>query len=741
MAIIIILISNYLVPGFASEKSITSYDTSNPPREIAVEKWAIFEIRMIGTQKGNPFRDVEVSAEFSNGDRVYRPQGFYDGSGIFKVRFMPTREGIWQFVTKSNRKDLNGVQGRFLCVEACKGNHGPVRVRNTIHMEYADGTPYRQIGTTCYVWTHQPDVLIQETLASLANSPFNKIRMMIFPQDNRHNQNDPRFYAFPQNKNGTYDFTRFNPEFFEHFEKHIMNLAEMGIEADIILFHPYDRWGFENMGAETDDFYTRYVVNRLSAFRNVWWSMANEYELVKTKTVEDWDRLFEVVVNHDSYGHMLSIHNWLEFYDYRKTWITHLSIQTNDFTEIEAWQEEYKKPIIYDETRYEGNIPYAWGNQSAREMSHKFWLGMVAGCYVGHGETYEHPDDILWWSKGGKLYGKSPARIEFLKIYLDQAPPDGIMPLDKYTGGKPGDYYLAYFGEETPSQHTFRLAPYVKYQVEIIDTWGMTSTLLPDTYSEVFQIDLPEKPYMAVRIRKAGYDFPALPVEAAYGGTSFYDELFVKLSQANGCAIHYTLDGSLPSAQSPLYHNAIRITEDNTILNAVAVCKDGRKSRIETRTYHRVKENPGVSLKITASLKHGVKYQYFEGNWQVLPDFQQLSVKETGVLSDFNISKAKREDYYGFTFEALIQITRDDLYTFYTQSDDGSKLWVDGTLLLDNDGQHVPIEKSGRICLEKGMHHIRVEYFENIGDQDLTVLYESPVMEKKKIPARVLFCE
>ena len=74
----------------------------------------------------------------------------------------------------------------------------------------------------------------------------------------------------------------------------------MGIEADIILLHPYDegRWGFDRMPDEVDDRYLKYVVTRLAPYRNVWWSLANEYDFMTEKEESDWDRMIQVV--HDA---------------------------------------------------------------------------------------------------------------------------------------------------------------------------------------------------------------------------------------------------------------------------------------------------------------------------------------------------------------------------------------------------------------------------------------------------------
>jgi hypothetical protein len=70
--------------------------------------------------------------------------------------------------------------------------------------------------------------------------------------------------------------------YFQHLEKRILDLRERGIEADLIIFHPYDAgaWGFDRMPPEVNDRVLRYLVARLAAFRNLWWSFANEYDLM-----------------------------------------------------------------------------------------------------------------------------------------------------------------------------------------------------------------------------------------------------------------------------------------------------------------------------------------------------------------------------------------------------------------------------------------------------------------------------
>ena len=441
-----------------------------------VERWGMYEITLNGPDTGNPFVDVELTAEFRHENNSFIPHGFYDGDGIYKIRFMPNEIGEWSYTTKSNITELNNKTGQFTCLPPSKDNHGPIQIHNEFYLQYADGTPYHQFGTTCYAWTHQGEAMEEQTLETLQNAPFNKLRMCIFPKDYVYNKNEPIYYPFEGKPLTDWDFSRFNPEFWQHFEKRVQDLLDLGIEADIILFHTYDRWDFENMDAESDDRYIRYAVARLAAYRNVWWSLANEYDIMPSKKESDWDRFFQIIRDHDPYQRLRGIHNCRGWYDHSKPWVTHTSIQTSNMEHGIRYRSQYGKPVIYDECKYEGNIPHGWGNINAQEMVGRFWSGTLSGCYVGHGETYEHPDDLLWWAKGGILRGESPARIAFLKEFMASAPSfDTLEPVGddagRYILAKQGEYYLVYSIE--PQDITIELSGDQPYKIDGVDTWNM----------------------------------------------------------------------------------------------------------------------------------------------------------------------------------------------------------------------------------------------------------------------------
>jgi hypothetical protein len=267
------------------------------------------------------------------------------------------------------------------------------------------------------------------------------------------------------------------------------------------------------MDAECDDLYWRYIIARYAAFRNVWWSLANEYDLMRHKTIADWERFAAILCDKDCYHHLRSIHNCRPFYDYSRPWITHCSIQRQDLyksAELTGeYRRRYQKPVVLDEIAYEGNIQHGWGNISGKEMVRRFWEAACRGGYAGHSETFTHPEDVLWWSHGGELHGESPERLKFLYCILKETPGLGLAPVEASWDevaaraeetAKNTDYYIYYYSFMRPSFRDYYFNDEKEYQVEVIDTWEM-SIENRGYFKGKFRVVLPGKEYMAVRIR------------------------------------------------------------------------------------------------------------------------------------------------------------------------------------------------------------------------------------------------
>lgn len=400
-----------------------------------VELYRIFEKTLSGIHARGVFCHEGVSKQ------VY---GFVSGDQTISVRFMPDKAGLWEYTITTEEQELSGS---FQCVEAVKENHGPVRVEGN-SFYYADGTRYMPFGTTCYGWVHQEEIIRSQTIDTLSRSPFNKVRMCLFPKSMVYNTGEPSLFPFHKDEQENWNVNAPNQEFWEMLEQQILTLDKLGIEADLILFHPYDRWGFAVMNREDSLIYLRYVVRRLGAYKNIWWSLANEFDLLPGKTEADWDAFAACIYENDPSGHLLSIHNCCQPYPNRE-WMTHCSIQTNLCRQTLTLGWAYQKPIVIDECGYEGNIEFTWGNLSAFEMVNRFWTVVACGGYATHGETFYREDELLWWGKGGMLQGESVARIAFLRQLLESLPgtPQVVMALlSMDPNGNAGDSGMGAFG-------------------------------------------------------------------------------------------------------------------------------------------------------------------------------------------------------------------------------------------------------------------------------------------------------
>lgn len=511
-----------------------------------MRQYEMFELEFKGREPEGSQAVVDVQAEFAHTPEGQEPvkkqvKGFYAGNGVYKVRFYPDEAGVYEWKVTG----LVSGEGREECAPA-DGAKGMVHAVDT-HFEYDSGEVFKPFGTTIYAMNHQPQELIDQTMETLKSAPFNKVRHCVFPKHYDYNHNDPEYFAFEKDENGNWDVNRPCFAFWDHFEEGIFALARMGIQSDLILFHPYDCWGFASLSMEDNLVYLDYLLRRFAAIPEMWWSMANEYDLCRAKTMEDWYAIEEFIAANDPWHHLLSNHNCLDFYDFTRPNITHVCVQTPLVEKGAEWMEEYKKPVIDDECCYEGDLPLSWGNISAFEMVNRFWKLNAVGAYATHGEVFRCREEVLWWSKGGVLKGQSPKRIAFLRQIMEEIPgalspwkedPRTRMPgLDEmtpeqleelanspiarhfmnqseadrivgmmkdldYAGCYGDEVFVKYFGRHCNSITTVYLPENAKYQLEIIDAWKMTREVAMTGISGKVDVELPGREGTAILIRK-----------------------------------------------------------------------------------------------------------------------------------------------------------------------------------------------------------------------------------------------
>lgn len=145
------------------------------------------------------------------------------------------------------------------------------------------------------------------------------------------------------------------------------------------------------------------------------------------------------------------------------------------------------------------------------------------------------------------------------------------------------------------------------------------------------------------------------------------------------------------------------------------------------------------AMKAPANLQAGLRYQYFEADEMDMGALASAPVKSSGVTATPSITIKQRKDKFGFVFEGWIKVEKTSGYEFFTSSDDGSLLFIDGKEVVNNDGNHGAEEKSGRCILEKGYHSFRLQYFDSGGGNELKVSYQPFGENKRLIDAAVLF--
>lgn len=131
----------------------------------------------------------------------------------------------------------------------------------------------------------------------------------------------------------------------------------------------------------------------------------------------------------------------------------------------------------------------------------------------------------------------------------------------------------------------------------------------------------------------------------------------------------------------------------------------------------------------------GLDYKYFEGVFSQISEFADLAPSSTGTAGGLDLTKRNREDNFAFIYAGLLDISKAGEYTFYLTSDDGSRLTIDGKVVVDNDGLHGPEEKNGRITLTRGKHPVTIHFFEQEGGETLELHYEGPQFQKQAVPA------
>jgi subtilisin family serine protease len=173
----------------------------------------------------------------------------------------------------------------------------------------------------------------------------------------------------------------------------------------------------------------------------------------------------------------------------------------------------------------------------------------------------------------------------------------------------------------------------------------------------------------------------------------------------------------------------------------------GDKDGTDTATVHITLIDPSKfrDPDVAGPTESGAEVGYYvTAGYSFLPDFGQLTPYLSEVVPQINFQSTEgifagsgRSEEVGAVYTGYIDVPEADIYTLYTSSDDGSKLWIGDLLVVNNDGLHGMVEVGSAIGLKAGTHAFRVEFWENFGGAGLIVSIAGGGLDKQAVPAEL----
>jgi len=402
-------------------------------------------------------------------------------------------------------------------------------------------------------------------------------------------------------------------------------------------------------------------------------------------------------------------------------------LQSYFIQRIEKFINQHNRVLIGWDEILEGGLAenatvMSWrgieGGIAAAQMKHKVVMTPSSHCYFDYYQSLDQEIEPL--AIGGftdllKVYSFEPVPVELNKRE------------SKYILGAQGNLWSEYI--LSGSHAEYMALPRMTALSEVV--W--TPADLKNERSFLFRL----KSFLNF-LSQQGINYHVAAPLGLRGKMIFIDSLEIELINPYPFGeIRYTLNGSDPQLdQAQVYTKPFTIYETNEI-RTVLFLDNGKSSLVKSARVS--KQIPLPAYRLENVIEAGLRYEYFEGEITSLKDFNLLITKNSGTINLLTLPAEASADHFGLIMEGFIDIPVTGVYRFNIISDDGSRLYIDNELVVDNDSLHAREAVEGVAALEKGYHRFQVLYFESTGEEFLEVRIEGPGISERIIPAEMLF--
>jgi hypothetical protein len=380
-----------------------------------VGRWDLFELVLTNPREyANPFSDVSLNGDFTSpSGRKWSQFGFYDGEGIWRLRFMPDEEGEWHY--QANFSDgSHGVEGRFICERG--RSHGPLRVRrdNPLWFEHADGTPFYMRAFHLWQVDALDEGILGKTLDFLKGQGFNTVYGPHL---------GPERLPWERKSDEELDFSRFNLRVWRDLDRVLEMMAARGM-----VLIPFNIFGGTNgmpkiPTREQEELFLRYWVARWGGFWNATFQPTSEWEegFRESEILRIGQRLREL----DGGRHLISVHSWRDSTDAVRWagWYDYITVQDKlcDWNVGKyMWLIDlgrFKKPILAQESLWEGNGYQGEAGLDIDNLRKAAWTIALSGGQINYDDSVPSPRRVLGFGERG---------VKTFDVYGAEMEPQGL---------------------------------------------------------------------------------------------------------------------------------------------------------------------------------------------------------------------------------------------------------------------------------------------------------------------------